>query len=45
MSSRHLTKAHTIMYDLENEILPFFAKQCMTQSGYDFAKVRRQCLS
>ena len=44
VSSRHLTAAHTVRYDLEDEIIPFFEKQCMTQSGYDFGKAEARLI-
>ena len=31
VSSRHLTAAHTVRYDLVEELIPFFEKQCVTQ--------------
>jgi len=44
VSSRHLTSAHTIRYDLENDVIPYFAKQCVTQSGYDFSKAEARLI-
>jgi len=43
ISSRFMTSAHALQYDLETELIPFFEKQYMrsTESGtrgYDFAK-------
>ena len=46
VSSRHMTDAHTVRYDLEEELIPFFAKQCMTVAGasYDFGKAEARLL-
>jgi hypothetical protein len=43
ISSRFLTAAHSLQYNLETELIPFFEKQCMRTSeggtqGYDFYK-------
>ena len=49
VSSRHFTAAHTIRYGkgdepMSDEIIPFLSKQCMTQSGYDFAKAEARLI-
>uniref|UniRef100_A0A7S2DCV1 RZ-type domain-containing protein n=1 Tax=Octactis speculum TaxID=3111310 RepID=A0A7S2DCV1_9STRA len=45
VSSRHMTMAHALRYDVERDLIPFFEKQCVTQSGYDFFKAESRLLT
>jgi hypothetical protein len=45
VSSRHLTAADTVRYDLDDGLVPYLAKHCVTlEGGFDFGKAEARLL-